>query len=64
MVYSRSLPGHVEHLRTVLGFLAKRHLYAKKSKCMFACEEVENLGHLISREGVNTNPRKTAAMQQ
>ena len=64
MVYSRSLPDHVEHLRTVLGLLAKHHLYAKKSKCMFACEEVEYLGHLISREGVNTDPRKIVAMQQ
>ena len=48
LVYNRSLPDHVEHLRTVLGLLAKHHLYAKKSKCVFACEEVEYLGHLIS----------------
>ena len=64
LVYSRSLPNHVGHLRTVLGTLDKHHLNAKKSKCMFACEEMEFLGHLISREGVKTDLRKIATMQQ
>ena len=31
---------------------------------MFACGEVEYLGHLISGEGVRTEPKKTAAMQR
>ena len=39
-------------------------LYAKRSKCMFACKEVEYLGHVITIVGVHTNPRKVAAMQQ
>ena len=55
---------HVNHLRIVLSTLAKHHLYAKKSKCMFACMEVEYLGHLISSEGVKVDPKKTIAMQQ
>ena len=37
---------------------------AKQSKCMFACNEVEYLGHLISSEGVRTDPKKTTAIQQ
>ena len=63
LVYSSSLSNHLGHLRLVLETLAKHQLYAKKSKCMFAYEEVEYLGHLISGEGVKTDPRKTAAMQ-
>ena len=47
-----------------MGLLAKHHLFAKKSKCMFACEEVEYLGHIILREDVKIDTRKTTAMRQ
>lgn len=63
LVYSSSLSDHIGHLRLVLETLAKHQLYAKKSKCMFAYEEVEYLGHLISGEGVKTDLRKTTDMQ-
>ena len=49
---------------TILSILAKHHLYAKRSKCMFDCLDVEYLGHLTSSEGVKADPKKTAAMQQ
>ena len=64
LVYSSSPSNHLGHLKLVLETLAKHQLYAKKSRCMFACEEVEYLGHLISGERVKTDPKKTAAMQQ
>ena len=64
MVYGRSLSDHLGHLKLVLETLAKHQLYAKKSKCMFACKEAEYLGHFISGEGVNTDPKKITAMQQ
>ncbi|XP_075669683.1 uncharacterized protein LOC142639376 [Castanea sativa] len=63
-VYSKSLADHVIHLRKFLEILATNKLYAKRSKCMFACNEVEYLGHVITAEGVHTDPRKVAAMQQ
>ena len=64
LVYSKSMADHVIHLRKVLEILATNKLYAKRSKCMFACKEVEYLGHVIIAEGVHTDPRKVAAMQQ
>ena len=64
LVYSKSLVDHASNLRVVLEVLAKEQLFAKKSKCVFACGEVEYLGHLISGEGVRTDPKKTMAMQQ
>ena len=64
LVYSKDLADHVSHLKLVLETLVNYQLYAKQSKCVFACKEVEYLGHLISSEGVKIDPRKTAAMQQ
>ena len=64
LVYSKDLAAHVIHLKLVLDTLVNHQLYAKQSKCVFACREVEYLGHLISSEGVKTDPRKTATMQQ
>ena len=64
LVYSKSLANHVNHLRKVLEILATNKLYAKRSKCMFASKEVEYLGHVITAEGVHTDPKKVAAMQQ
>ena len=54
LVYSKTLPNHIGHLRLVLETLVKHQLFAKRSKCMFACGKVKYLGHLISGEGVRT----------
>ena len=62
LVYSNSLADHVIHLRKVLEILVTNKLYAKRSKCMFACKEVEYLGHVITVEGVHTDLRKVATM--
>jgi hypothetical protein len=62
LVYSPSLELHVVHLRQVLDKLRRHQLYVKRSKCSFAQSKLEYLGHIISEEGVATDPEKTAAM--
>lgn len=62
--YSKTLADHVEHVRVVLEVLAKNQFYAKMSKCMFACLEVEYFGHIISKEGVKIDPKKILAAQE
>ena len=55
---------HLSHLRTVLEVLLSHQLFAKQSKCVFRCPEVEYLGHIIYSEGVKADPKKTSAMVQ
>ncbi|KAF5475861.1 hypothetical protein F2P56_007623 [Juglans regia] len=64
LIYSKSLEEHLQHLHMVLETLRSHQFYAKKSKCVFGCHEVEYLGHLISKEGVKVEPHKISAMQE
>jgi hypothetical protein len=56
LVYSKTSEEHNEHLRQVLQILRAHHRSAKRSKCTFAISQVDYLGHIISGEGVATNP--------
>ncbi|XP_066361406.1 uncharacterized protein [Miscanthus floridulus] len=47
----------------VFDILHQNKFYIKKSKCFFAQPTVEYLGHIISAEGVATDPTKIAAVQ-
>lgn len=38
--------------------LRKHTLYAKKSKCSFGQIQIEYLGHIITADGVATDPEK------
>ena len=62
LVYSPSMDAHVQHLREVLLLLRQHQLFVKASKCSFACDSLEYLGHIISVAGVSTDPKKTEAM--
>lgn len=64
IVYSRSLADHVVHLNAVFEVLRKQSLYAKRSKCSFGQPQVEYLGHVITSEGVSTDPSKIQSMSE
>lgn len=63
LIYSRTWTEHLDHLRLVLRTLRAHQLYAKMSKCSFAQDSISYLGHIISRQGVATDPEKTRAME-
>lgn len=62
LIFSRTPKEHVEHLRIVLQLLKEHKLVAKLSKCVFAVPQVDYLGHIISGEGVQTDPTKISAV--
>jgi hypothetical protein len=64
LVYSRNQEDHIQHLNRVLSIMKDNRLFAKESKCVFGGRAVEYLGHIISKEGVKTDPSKIEAVQQ
>ena len=64
LIYSTSLEDHAQHLEQVLDTLRKHQLYLKESKCTFAKDSLEYLGHIISSKGVATDLSKIHDMLQ
>ncbi|GKB40628.1 retrotransposon-related protein [Tanacetum coccineum] len=62
LVYSTTLTAHLEHLECVLNCLQEYQFYVKKSKCVFGAATLEYLGHIISRHGVEMDPKKVSAV--
>ncbi|RLN25665.1 uncharacterized protein C2845_PM07G31520 [Panicum miliaceum] len=64
LIFSPSLQAHEEHVQQVFEVLRNHKFFLKPSKCSFAQHSLEYLGHIISRDGVATDPAKTKAMLQ
>ena len=62
LVYSKDKAEHAKHLKIVLQTLREHQLYAKFSKCEFWLDQVEFLGHVISKDGIAVNPTKVASV--
>ena len=58
LVFSRSLSGHVGHLRDVLSILKVNQLYANIDKCNFYVDSVVFLGFVVNKNGVHVDPEK------
>ena len=64
LVYSKSKADHARHLRLVLQTLRENQLYVKFSKCEFWLEEVAFLGHVVSKAGIQVDPKKIEAITE
>ena len=58
LMYSKDLENHDTHLQVVLETLRKERFNAKLSKCDFWLREVSFLGHIVSEEGIQVDPKK------
>ncbi|XP_075075531.1 putative mitochondrial protein AtMg00860 [Nicotiana tabacum] len=63
LVFSKNMSEHLIHLRMTFELLVKHKIFERKSKCSFGASRIEYLGHIISAEGVATDPEKIAVVQ-
>lgn len=63
IVFGKSFQEHLENLNQVCDRLDSANLKLKPSKCFFFRQEVEFLGHVVSRYGVHTDPKKIEAIR-
>ncbi len=64
IVFSRSLDDHFRHLEVVFQRLREAGLKLKLKKCSFVKDSVPYLGHIVSANGLATDPAKIAAMMK
>lgn len=62
LVYSKTRDAHWSHLAQVFDLMRENLMFAKATKCSFAMDKVEYLGHYISAKGVETDPHKVSAV--
>jgi hypothetical protein len=64
LIYFGSLEEHARLLQQVLELLQQLNKKVKCSKCTFASPKLVYLGHVISVEGVATDPKNIAAVMK
>ena len=62
LVFSETFEEHLERLEAVFSRLRQNGLKLKPSKCEFFKTSVKYLGHVVSQEGVETDPDKIEAL--
>ena len=64
IIFSKTPDDHITRLEGVFEKLAKAGLKLKPSKCEFFCSSLKYLGHIVSKDGIATDPRKIEAIQK
>lgn len=64
LVFSKDLESHLLHLEEVFQKLRNANLKLKPSKCKFATQNVQYLGHMITPNGIEMDPSKIAAVTE
>ena len=64
IVFSQTPEEHVHRLRAVFNKLKAASLKLKPSKCDFFKKEIKYLGHVVSKEGISTDPNKIKSVTE
>jgi hypothetical protein len=62
IAFSKDFDQHLKHLADIFDHLRAANLKLKPPKCHFAVNQVEFLGHVISKDGISTDPEKVRAV--
>ena len=62
LVYSADIDEHAKHLGMVFNVLKDNQLFANKKKCVIAHSQIQYLGHMISKRGVEADEDKIKKM--
>ena len=64
IIFSETFPEHLTHLKEVFTRLENVNLQLRAEKCNFAKSALLYLGHILSRDGVATNPGLISAVRE
>ena len=64
IIFGRTLEEHRERLSLVLSRLAEAGLKINPKKCKLLSEQVVVLGHVVSQEGISTDPKKVHIIKE
>ena len=64
LIYSKSWEDHLLLIKEVLTILQQNQFHVKMSKCSFAKQQLSYLGHIVSGQGVATDPSKIASIKE
>ena len=64
LVYASTWDSHLQILHQVFQLLQQHGIRIKLSKCSFVQQQLKYLGHIISGDGVATDPKKIQDVQQ
>ena len=62
IVFSRTMEEHIHWLKAVISKLRAADLKLKPTKCDLFRQQINYLGHVVSKEGVSTDPDKIKAV--
>ena len=62
IIFSQTFEDHLENLTEVFKRIKNAGLKLKRSKCEFLKQKIKFLGHVVSEEGISTDPEKISAV--
>jgi len=63
-IFSTTAEDHARHLAAVCEVLRREKVYARPSKCSFAVDSVDFLGHTISKFGLQVDKKKVRVIEK